>query len=98
TRIAHGLLTLAVASGLHFRLGLGEETLIALLGVNNLRFVSAVRVGDTLHCVVKVKEKKEVSKKDRGTVVFKDTVLNQKDEAVLEYERVLLFKRKRLRT
>ncbi|MBI4257991.1 MAG: MaoC family dehydratase N-terminal domain-containing protein, partial [Thaumarchaeota archaeon] len=58
TRIAHGLLTLAVASGLHFRLGLGEETLIALLGVNNLRFVSAVRAGDTLHCVVKVKEKK----------------------------------------
>lgn len=94
TRIAHGLLTLSVVSGLHFRLGIGDGTLVALLSINNVRFISPVRAGDTVHCILEVKEKKESSKPDRGVVVFKDKVLNQNGETVLEYERVLLFKRK----
>jgi len=94
TKIAHGLLTLAIASGLDFRLGIADGTLVALIGINGLRFSSPVRPGDTLHAELEVTQKKETSKPDRGVVVIRDRVLNQQGETVLEYERVLLFARK----
>ncbi len=94
SKIAHGMLTLSVATGLDFRLGMADGTLIALLGINNVRFTNPVRPGDTLHCVLEVREKKEGSKADQGVVVFRDKVVNQNGETVLEYERVLLLARR----
>ena len=94
TKIAHGILTLAIASGLDFRIGIADGTLLALIGINELRFPAPVRSGDTLHSELEVTQKKEASKPDRGVIVIQDRVLNQRGETVLEYERVLLFARK----
>lgn len=92
-RIAHGTLTLAIATGQANQLGIFEGTTLALLGMDRIRFVGAVRHGDTIHTELTVKERKESAKPDRGTVVFQVVVLNQREERVLEAEWTLLLAR-----
>ncbi|MBI2879197.1 MAG: MaoC family dehydratase N-terminal domain-containing protein [Candidatus Rokubacteria bacterium] len=92
-RIAHGTLTLAIATGQANQLGIFEGTTLALLGMDRIRFVGAVRHGDTIHTELTVKERKESAKPDRGTVVFSVAVLNQREERVLEAEWTLLLAR-----
>lgn len=92
-RIAHGLLTLAVAGGLANQLAIFEGTTLALLGINT-KFIGAVRFGDTIHVVLTVREKKESSKPDRGVVTFDVAVRNQRDEAVIQSEWTVLMARK----
>lgn len=82
--IAHGLLVLAVASGLQARLGLTDGTALALLGVDEWRFRRPVFFGDTLHARVTIVEKRETSRPDRGILVRRVEVFNQRDELVQE--------------
>ena len=81
-RIAHGVLTLAVATGLTNQLAIYEGTTIALMELTT-RFTGVVRFGDTVHVVLTPSEKKEHKKPDRGIVVFDLEVKNQRDETVL---------------
>jgi len=81
-RIAHGVLTLAVATGLTNQLAIYEGTTIALTELT-IRFTGAVKFGDTIHVVLTPREKTEHKKPDRGFVVFDLDVRNQRDESVL---------------
>ncbi len=81
-RIAHGVLTLGVATGLTNQLAIYEGTTIALMELT-VRFTGVVRFGDTVHVVLTPREKKEHKKPDRGFVIFDLEVRNQRDEAVL---------------
>ncbi len=81
-RIAHGVLTLSVATGLTNQLAIYEGTTIALMELT-VRFTGAVKFGDTVHVILTPKEKKEHKKLDRGFVIFDLEVVNQKDETVL---------------
>lgn len=92
TRIAHGVLIQSVATGLANQLGIFEGTTIAVIEMTS-RFVGAVRFGDTVHTVLKVAEKKESKKKDRGIVNVIVEVRNQKDEAVLQGNWLVMLKR-----
>ena len=93
TRIAHGMLIAAVATGLANQLGAFEGTTIALLE-QNIRYVGAVSFGDTVRLELVVATKKESKKKpDRGVVTFTSSVFNQKDEAVIEGSWTLMMKR-----
>ncbi|MFQ5710431.1 MAG: MaoC/PaaZ C-terminal domain-containing protein [Candidatus Geothermarchaeales archaeon] len=93
-RVAHGLLTLAIAEGLRARLGLLDGTALALLEINNLRFTAPVRAGDTIRLETEVVEKRETRRADRGVVTFRDAVRNQRDETVMESEvSVMLLRR-----
>ncbi len=92
TRIAHGVLGLAIATGQANQLGVFEGTTIALL-TQTVKYTGAVRFGDTIHLELKVAEKKETSKPDRGVVTFDTTVLNQDGRAVIEGQWVLMMKR-----
>ena len=58
-RIAHGPLVYAIAAGLLFQLHLYDDTLIAFLGFENLKFTNPVKPGDTIHARIKVLEKRE---------------------------------------
>jgi len=51
-------------------------------------------VGDTLHVECEVTEHRLASKGDRGLVRFKNSVVNQRGEVVLEYNPLRLLKRK----
>ena len=94
TRIAHGPLVYAIAAGLLFQLHLYDDTLVAFLGFDNLRFTAPVRAGDTVRARIKVIERRETSKADRGLMRRELRVLNQRDEVVQEGVQAFLLKRR----
>ena len=94
TRIAHGPLVYAIAAGLLFQLHLYDDTLIAFLGFDSLKFTKPVKIGDTIHARITVLEKRETSKPDRGVMKRKLEVLNQEGEIVQEGIQAFLLKKK----
>ena len=94
TRIAHGPLVYSIAAGLLFQLHLYDDTLIAFLGFDSLKFTLPVKIGDTVRVWVEVLEKRETSKPDRGVMKRLLQVLNQRDEIVQEGVQAFLLKKK----
>ena len=93
-RIAHGPLVYAIAAGLLFQLHLYDETLIAFLGFESLKFTRPVKPGDTIRARIKVLEKRETSSPERGVMKRQLHVLNQRGEVVQEGVQAFLLKRK----
>jgi 3-hydroxybutyryl-CoA dehydratase len=92
-RIAHGMLTLSISTGLMTRMNLITDTVVALYGIDKLRFVKPVFIGDTIH--VKKKVADTMAKGGTaGVVTFDTSVLNQNGEAVLVYRDKLVIKRR----
>ena len=91
-RIAHGMLTVAVSTGLANLTGLMEGTTIALME-QNIKYKAAVKFGDTIRLQMEVIEKRETSKPDRGIVKLAATILNQRDELVVDMVWTQLMKR-----
>ena len=91
-RIAHGMLIAAMATGLANWTGVFEGTTIALME-QVIQYKGAVKFGDTVHLELKVAEKKETSKPDRGVIVVETKVCNQESKAVIEGKWTLMMKR-----
>jgi acyl dehydratase len=91
-RIAHGMLIASIATGQANQLGLFEGTSIALLGMG-LKFTGAVKLGDTVYTVLKVVEKKETSKPDRGVVTFEVKTYNQNNDCVVDSHWTVMLKK-----
>jgi len=81
-RIAHGLLGLAVMSGLGSFYP--PMRTIAFLGIKEWNFKAPIFIGDTIYVKTKVLEKRLTSKGDRGIIVWEKKVINQKGEVVQE--------------
>ena len=92
-RVAHGALVFSVSIGLSTRTNLLDDTLLAFAGVDKLRFVAPVFIGDTIHVNKRVSERKELGA-EQGTVVFETRVVNQRNELVLVYFDKMLVKRR----
>ena len=81
-RIAHGMLTAAVAVALWTRVGVIERSAIGQIN-STWKFMSPVKFGDTIHVEAQVLEiKRSRSKPDRGVLSYQLTVLNQRGETV----------------
>jgi acyl dehydratase len=92
-RIAHGALVLSLALGLWYDRDLTRASLVALLGINNVAFRSAVYPGDRIQLVSEVLSKRlSKSRPHAGIVVLKDQVVNDKGKTVLEFERTVLLR------
>lgn len=91
--VAHGVLGLAVATGLLSALGLTRDTLVALVGVS-WSFRLPVFYGDTVRVRVRVASRRDSSRQDRGLVTLAAELLNQRGEVVQEGELVELVKRR----
>lgn len=76
-RIAHGMLGLSVAMGLASRLGIFEDSSIALLGVDGWRFHAPIRIGDTVHVTVEITGARLTSAGDAGILSRRFTLTNQ---------------------
>lgn len=91
-RIAHGMLTLSIASALILRVGpyvAAPKSFIAFYGMESVRHLGPVKIGDTIRTVMEITEL--VRKDDeRGILVAKNTVFNQHDKEVLVYITKLL--------
>ena len=80
--LAHGLLVAGVSSGLLFDLGHFGESVIALLELKEWRFLAPVRGGDTVCSRVTIESVRRASQGDRGVVVRRVEIINQRDELV----------------
>jgi len=95
-RVAHGYFVLSAAAGLFVDPAPGP--VLANYGLENLRFVKPVYVGDTIHARLTCKQK--TVKEDRegqipqGVVAWDVEVKNQADEAVAVYTILTLVRRR----
>ena len=78
-RIAHGILGIAIHSGLTYQLT--EKTILAFLGLT-WQFKLPIFIGDTIHVEQAVKEMRDSSKPDRGILTFEKEIINQRGEVV----------------
>jgi 3-hydroxybutyryl-CoA dehydratase len=92
-RIAHGALVLSMSIGLTTRMNLTDDTILALWGIDDLRFLHPVFIGDTIQIVKRVIERRELDAA-RGLVVFETRVTRQDATTVVIYHDKLLMKRR----
>ncbi len=90
-RIAHGLLVVAITTGLTQRLGLFEVSALALLDLQ-WQFKGPVYLNDTIRIRLTIDALKATSKGDRGIVTRRYDVLNQRDEIVQVGNLVVMMK------
>jgi acyl dehydratase len=83
-RVAHGLLGLAITSGLAVRIGVLEGTVIAFREINNWKFVKTIFIGDTVRVALHVVETKELPRLGGGAVSIELRLMNQNDEIVMK--------------
>lgn len=94
-RIAHGLLGLAFVSGCVGRSGLIEGTTFAFLEIASWKFLAPNFIGDTVTVYIKVADKKETKKGDRGVVVFDIRLINQRNEVTQQGQWTIMMLRKK---
>ena len=95
-RIAHGMLTLCIGSALLFRLGQYvalPRSFIAFYGMDSVRFVGPVKIGDTIHCEMEVVALEQKDEK-RGIIVAHNAIKNQHGQEVVAYVTRALVGRK----
>lgn len=88
-RIVQGLLVLSVAAGL---IPLPPESIVALYGMDRVRFTRPVFIGDTIHVEVQV-ARKDARGPDRGLLTIVLDVRNQRGETVAMTHSKLLVRR-----
>lgn len=95
-RIAHGILILSIASGLRLRTkGFMPDEVLALLGIDKVRFTAPVFIGDTIKVELEVIEARpSKSRSDAGIIKIKNTVKNQRNEEVATWEIAFLIRKK----
>jgi len=91
-RIAPSAFTMSVSTAMTE--GLFRDNVVALLGVDKGRFLAPVRAGDTIRTEVEVLSKRETKSPDRGLIVFRDHVLNQRGETVFQIDKTALIRRR----
>jgi len=83
-RVAHGLLSLSITSGLAMRTGILEGTVIAFREINNWKFSNPVFIGDTIHAELNIVETKPIPRLKGGSIVIEFVVKNQRDEVTMK--------------
>jgi oxepin-CoA hydrolase/3-oxo-5,6-dehydrosuberyl-CoA semialdehyde dehydrogenase len=96
-RIAHGYFVLSAAAGLFVSPAPGP--VLANYGLDNLRFVAPVAIGDTIRARLTCKRKTDRNKKDpsghgQGVVAWDVEVTNQDGELVASYDILTLVSKK----
>ncbi|MCD7107517.1 dehydratase [Rhizobium sp. DKSPLA3] len=91
-RIAHGTMIFSIGIGMTASL---INPVAFSYGYDRLRFVRPVHIGDTIRTRVTISAREDDPKRaDRGRVIERCEVLNQRDEVVLAADHILLVERK----
>jgi acyl dehydratase len=91
--VAHGVLNLAVATGLAFEMGIFEGTILAFRGIE-VRFDRPVQPGDALSLRLTVARLDERPRPGRGAVTFDVDLSNQGGRTVLSGSWAMLMARR----
>jgi acyl dehydratase len=84
-RVAHGLLTLAVGSGLLSRQGVNPlfpKSAICITGFDRIRFIAPVKIGDTIHLEGEIADMTATSD-GKGIIHLKFSIKNHKKKRVV---------------
>jgi acyl dehydratase len=90
--IVPGELVLLVLGGLAEQTGVFDETTIALVEFESVKFKKPATSGSTLRLNMELLKKHASSSGRRGFLTFRWTCLDQADEVLLEADAVLAFK------
>ena len=89
--IGHGLFGLSLMEGLKSELKLYEETSVASLGWDEVRFKAPIVAGDALRVRFRFVEKRPTRNPGRGIVIETLDLLNQRDEVVTAARHISLI-------
>ncbi len=93
--IAHGVLTIGMALGLWYTMGLTRDSVIALIALDKISYGAPVRPGDSIKLRTTVSSMRlSKSNANAGIVTFSDRVVNQEGTIVLKFKRTLMLRRK----
>lgn len=92
-RIAHGLLCVAISSGLAGR-GYFDEIQLQAHLETTFRFENAVRPGDTIHTIITARDKRETKDPTRGVIKFGREIFNQRGQRTAVGESALMVLRR----
>jgi len=93
-RIVHGPLTFAMAVGLMGMTGYAKDSVIAWLGVDDMRIPAPVKIGDTIRLHVEITELRETKNPDQGFTMMRYEVVNQREETVMTFNMKFLMHRR----
>lgn len=94
-KVAHGMLVLSLSFGLWFESGVTRDSMIALLGIDELAFKAAVRPGERIRLMSEVRSRRSSkSNPNAGVVKFRDRVTRDDGSVALEFTRVLLVRKR----
>jgi 3-hydroxybutyryl-CoA dehydratase len=95
-RIAHGMLVLAIATGLLFRsadnIALPKFS-VAAAGLDRVRFVAPTKIGDTVSLQSEVTQMQEMGA-DRGLIIARHRMVNHGGQVVLTFITKMLVQRR----
>ena len=89
--IGHGLFGLSLMEGLKSELKLYEETSVASLGWDEVRFKAPIVAGDALRVRFRFVEKRPTKNPERGIVIETLDLVNQRDEVVTAARHISLI-------
>ena len=93
-KITPGVLISAYAFGLEYQTGI-YDNIIALIGVDDMKFKAPLLHGCSLRSELEVISKKETSKTDRGIIIFQRRCY-VKEKEIMEAKMVFLYLKRRV--
>ena len=93
-RVVHGTLGIAIATGMLHEMGIFHESAVAMMSLNQWKFVAPILVGDTLHLRLEITELDPGKSERVGRLGRRFVMLNQRDEIVQDGLSDLLIKKR----
>ncbi len=90
-RLVHGPMIFAMAVGLVAQAGFGGDAAIAWLGVDEMRMLKPVKIGDTISVEVEILEQSGTSDPKKGIQVWRYSIQNQRAETVMHFDYKMMF-------
>lgn len=90
-RVAHGLFSLALVEGLKAGLGAFEQSVIASLGWNNVKFSAPLYPGESVHLRLTLVSKRDSSKPGKGIAEERGVLVKEDGTEVVSGDHVIIL-------
>jgi acyl dehydratase len=81
-RVVHGVLGMAVSTGMMHEMGIFHDSVIAMLGYRNWNFLGPLLVNDTIHLKLTILSAELGKSGNSGKIGRRFQLINQRDEVV----------------
>lgn len=93
-RVVHGTLGIAIATGMLHQLGIFHDSAVAMMSLNEWKFVAPIFVGDTLRLRLEITALDAGKSQRVGRLGRRFVLLNQRDEIVQDGHSDLLIRKR----